>query len=180
MLTVGAVVGELLPAAGCGREKWSRSAWMTEIGISCRLASQWVRKPKVSSIARPGCRVEVLGERICRHLVPCQQRGPRTALRHGHLALLPRPARVERPAPPRSPSRFWRALRPFPLRLGQQLATFPLCYDAGGMSMTATLVVALGVQQRVGVHRQQQTVADRAGVRLRLPPFCRAHVPPAH
>ena len=30
----------------------------------------------MSSIAQPGCRVEVLGELICRHVVPCQQRGP--------------------------------------------------------------------------------------------------------
>ena len=48
------------------------------------------------------------------------------------------------------------------------------------MSMAATLTVTLGKQQRVGIHRQQQAVADRTLVGLGLPTLCRAHVPPAH
>jgi hypothetical protein len=85
---------------------------------------------------------------------PSNSGGPDIALSRGHLVLLYRLARVEQSAPPRSPGRFWRPLRPFPLRFGQQGAAFPLRHDAGGMGMTATFVVALGVQQRVGVHRQ--------------------------
>jgi hypothetical protein len=86
---------------------------------------------------------------------PCPRRGPRHRFttRSPSTALV-RLARVEQPAPPRSPGRLWRPLRPFPLRFGQQGAAFPLRHDAGGMGMTATFVVALGVQQRVGVHRQ--------------------------
>jgi hypothetical protein len=86
---------------------------------------------------------------------PCPQRVPgyRFTTRPPSTALV-RLARVEQSAPPRSPGRFWRPLRPFPLRFGQQGAAFPLRHDAGGMGMTATFVVALGVQQRVGVHRQ--------------------------
>lgn len=89
-------------------------------------------------------------------------------------------ARAQQPPPPRPSGRSCRPVGLLPLRSGQQLAGLALRHDAGGMSMTATLVVALRKQQCVGGHGHQHPVADRTRIGLRLPPLCRPHVPPTH
>lgn len=88
--------------------------------------------------------------------------------------------RTEGSPPPPPPRRSRRWPSPFPLRFGQQLACLHLPRDAFGVCMTATPTVALRIQQRVGIHRQQEPVADRTCVCLRWPASCRPHVPPTH
>ncbi len=92
---------------------------------------------------------------------------------------LVRLAQPEQSTPPRAPGSWWPG-RPFPLPFGQHPARLPLSRDASGVGMPAALRVALGKQQRVRIHRQQHSVADRAHVGLGLPALGRAHVPPTH
>lgn len=106
----------------------------------------------------------------------------RARRRHPRLsgAALLRGSRAEQPSPPGAPRTSCWSQRPFPLRPGQQRAGRPLLRHALGVRMSATFTVALRKQQGVGIHRQQQPVADRTGVGLRLPAPRRTHLPPAH
>ena len=76
LLDVGTLVGELLPAAGCGKDMVTVSLDDQDPYLASPSVSVGSGKPKVSAGVRPGCRVEVMGERICRNVVPCPQRGP--------------------------------------------------------------------------------------------------------
>jgi hypothetical protein len=74
------VVGELVPGAGYGREIVTVSWADQDPYFASPSVSVGSGKPKVSSAVRADCRVEVLGERFCLHVVPCQQPGGRISL----------------------------------------------------------------------------------------------------
>ena len=61
LLDVGRLVGELLPAAGCGKDMVTVSLDDQDPYFASPSVSVGSGKPKVSSAVRPGCRVEVLG-----------------------------------------------------------------------------------------------------------------------
>ena len=154
-LDVGRLVSELLPAAGCGKDMVTVSLDDQDpVLFASPSVSLGQDSPRCHRSSGRTAGLKYRGANLSpRRPLPTAGPGYRFTTPPPSTALV-RLARVEQSAPPRSSSRFWRPLRPFPLRFGQQVAAFALRHDAGGVSMTATSVAALGVQQRVGVHRQ--------------------------